>query len=125
MSQQIELCDLKGFYALPGVISGHPEDGKGQQLTNAAADTNTTATVISGKTYRVTALNTGGFLLGLSTTATVANIMWVCPLHESILIHIDPVQAGVQKGGDVTLNYQTDTNAGIAYLVELDEHSDN
>jgi len=125
MGHPIELSDDKGFFALPGVISGHPEDGKGQQLTNAAADTNTTATVISGKSYLVTAMATGGFLFGLSTTATVANIMWACPLYQTVLIHIDPVQAGVQKGGNVTLNYQTNANNGIAYLVELDEHSDN
>jgi hypothetical protein len=125
MGRMTQLCDDKGFYALPGIVGGQPVLAKGQTLTNAAADTNTTATVTSGKSYRVTCLNTGGFLFGLATTATAANIIWACALHQSILIHIDPVMAGVEKGGDVTLNYQTDTNDGMAYLVELAEWSDN
>jgi hypothetical protein len=125
MGQPVLLSDYKGFYALPGVASGHPVNGSSQQLTNVAADTNTTATVVAGKSYLVTAVTTGGFILGLATQATAANVMWVVPLGESRLVHIDPIQAGVSQGDNVTLHYATDTSSGIAYLVELAEHGDN
>lgn len=125
MSMPTELCDNKGFYALPGVPSGHPTNGSSQQLTNAAADTDTTATVVAGKSYMVTAYVTGAFVLGLADVTTAANVMWTAPLGFSRLVHIDPVQAGVSNGADVTLHYATSANDGIAYLVELAEHGEN
>lgn len=125
MAGPVELADDKGFYALPGVVNGHPTNGDAQQLTNATKDTDTTVTVEAGKSYLITALNTGGFVLGLADPTTAANVMWVVPLHETRLIHIDPVQASASMGGDVTLHFATDTNSGIAYLVELAEHDDN
>lgn len=125
MGHPIELSDDKGFYALPGVVSGHPVNGNSAQLTNASADTDTEQTVEAGKSYLVTALDTGGFILGLADVTTAANVMWVVPLYETRLVHIDPVQAGKAMGEDVTLHYATNANDGIAYLVELAEHGDN
>ena len=80
----------------------------GQTLTNASADTNTTATVVAGGMYAITALNTGGFLFGLATTATAANIIWAAALHKTAIIKI--------PAGYTVLHYQTDTNSGMAYL---------
>lgn len=125
MAGPVELADDKGFYALPGVVSGHPTNGDAAQLTNASAATDTEVAVEAGKSYLVTALNTGGFILGLADPTTAANVMWVVPLHTTRLIHIDPVQAGKAKGEAVTLHYATDTNNGIGYIVELAEHGDN
>ena len=108
-------ADNQGNRTSPDVGASQPVASQtAQQLTNAAADTNTTATVVEGKRYRFTALNTGGFIFGLATTATVGNIRWTCPVGETIEIQI-PV-------GYTTLHYQTDTNDGIGYLVELEQN---
>lgn len=88
--------------------AANPILASGQTLTNASADTDTSATVVAGATYAITALNTGGFLFGLATTATATNIVWACGLHHTAIIKI-PV-------GYTTLHYQTDTNGGMAYL---------
>ena len=81
------------------------------QLTNATKDTNTTATVVAGKRYRITALVTGGLYLGLADVTTAANVRWVCPLYQSIEIQI--------PYGITSLHYATDTNSAIGYLVEI------
>jgi len=83
------------------------------KLTQGSAGTNTIATVIAGKRYRFTAQKTGGFVFGLATVATgsEANIRWCAPLYESVEIQI--------PRGVTTLNYTTDTNSGVGYLVEL------
>lgn len=88
--------------------AANPILASGQTLTNAAADTNTEATVVAGGTYAITSLNTGGFLFGLATTATAANIVWACALYNTIVIKI--------PAGYTTLHYQTDANDGLAYL---------
>jgi len=82
-----------------------------QKLTNASADTNGSVTVTAGARYRFTATKTGSFLFGLATTATIGNIRWTCPLYGSIEIQI-PL-------GQTSLHFQTDTNNGIGYLVEI------
>jgi hypothetical protein len=125
MAGLVELSDDKGFYALPGVMNGHPTNGDAVKLTNAAADTDTTVTVEAGKSYLVTALKTGGFILGLADPTTAANVMWVVPLYGTRLVHIDPIQASKAMGEAVTLHYATDTNSGVGYIVELAEHGDN
>jgi hypothetical protein len=119
MGQMIELCDDKGFFALPGVVCGHPVGATGQALTNAAADTDTTVNVVAGRSYLVTALNTGGFYFGAKTVATAANVLWVCPLHKTVLIHIDEELFGVSRGDTVALHFATDTADGIGKLVQL------
>ena len=107
MSMNFE-CDNDG-HRMPN----HPDAANsilasGQTLTNAAADTNTEATIVAGATYAITALNTGGFLFGLADTETAANIVWACALHSTIIIKI--------PASYTTLHYQTDTVNGMAYL---------
>jgi len=82
-----------------------------QQLTQATAGTDTTATVEAGKRYRFTAYLTGGFRFGLATTATAGNIRWVCPIYQTIEIDIPATYT--------TLHYTTDVNSGVGFLVEL------
>jgi hypothetical protein len=119
MGQMVQLSDDKGFFALPGVVCGHPVGATGQALTNAAADTDGTVNVVAGRSYLVTALNTGGFYFGALTVATAANVLWVCPLHKTVLIHIDEELFGVARGDTVALHFATDTNDGIGKLVQL------
>lgn len=101
-------CDNDGNRMPVHPDSANPILASGQTLTNASADTDTTATIIAGATYAITALNTGGFLFGLATTATAANIIWACTLYRTVIIKI-PLSY-------TTLHYQTDTNNGMAYL---------
>ena len=81
------------------------------QLTNASANTETTATVVGGKRYRFTAYLVGGFYFGLATVATIGNTRWVCPLGKSIEIFI--------PAGYTTLHYATDTSNALGLLVEI------
>jgi hypothetical protein len=121
MAGMVQLQDDKGFYALPGMICGHPVAAKAQKLTNATADTDTTASVIAGKSYRVTAQKTGGFYLGIADVTTDANKLWCIPVGETAVVHMDEELFSASRGDTVTLHYATDTNAGVGYLVELAE----
>ena len=106
------LSDNTGNRSSPTPESSDPKETQtALKLTNGSADTNTTATVVVGKSYRFTALKTGGFYLGLADVTTAGNVRWVCPLYRSIEIKI-PI-------GSTTLHYATDTINGIGYLVEL------
>ena len=104
----VYLSDNNGNRMAPHVGMVDPVLASGQTLTNASKDTNTTATVVAGGIYAITAQEVGGFFFGLATIATAANIIWACPVRETIIIKI-PV-------GYTTLNYGCDTNDSIGYL---------
>jgi len=113
--------DNAGYNAAPSAEQSQPviasaDGATSQKLTNASADTNTTATVVAGARYRFSATKTGSFLFGLATTATATNIRWVCPLSASIEIQV-PI-------GYTTLHYQTDTNNGVGWLVRIKSQID-
>ena len=106
------LSDNSGNRSAPTPESSDPKQTQtAQQLTNASADTDTTATVSAGKRYRFTSLATGGFYLGLADVTTAGNVRWVCPLYHSIELKI-PI-------GSTTLHYATNADNGVGYLVEL------
>lgn len=110
--QEVFLSDNAGHRVAPaGAVD--PVQGTGQLLTNGTADTNTTATVIGGKRYVLTSLKTGAFYLGIADVTTPANVAWVCPLENEIIIVI--------PNGVTTLHYATDTVDGIGFLRELSE----
>ena len=100
-----------GGNRVPPAGAPDPVLASGQTLTNAAKDTNTTITVVAGAQYVLTAQEVGGFYLGLATTATAANIIWACPVRETIIIVIPK--------GVTTLHYSADTNDAIGYLRRL------
>lgn len=108
------LSDNAGNRSSPTPESSQPKTTQtAQKLTQASGGTNTQATVTAGQKYRFTAQIIGGFVFGLATVATgsEANIRWACPLGKTIEIKI--------PAGYTTLNYTTDTNNAIGYLVEL------
>ena len=89
-----------------------PVAGSGVQLTNETADTNGTTTVVAGATYVFTSSEVGGFLFSITgTTATAANVEWVCPIYQSIIIKIPE--------GVTTLNFLSNVNDGLGYLRKL------
>jgi len=108
---EIYHSDNMGNRVPPHANLADPELASGQTLTNATAATDTEATVVAGESYVITALTTGGFYFGLAAISTAANILWVCPLGQTIVIKI-PV-------GYTTLHYATNVNNGVAYMRKL------
>lgn len=115
MGNHVYLADNAGQRVVPGAVSSTPDiSTNSQQLTNAAANTNTTATVAAGRSYLLVPVATGGFYAGWATVATAANVKYVAALGSpGVVIHV-PI-------GKTTLNYATTANNGIAYLIPLDK----
>lgn len=109
---EIFLSDNSG-HRVPPADAPDPVQGTGQLLTNASADTDTSATVVGGKRYVFTSMKTGAFYFGVADVTTPANVAWVCPLEKTIIIVI--------PAGVTTLHYATDTINGKGYLRELSE----
>ncbi len=110
MGQEVYLSDNAG-HRVPPADAPDPVAASGQTLTNGTKDTNTTATVVAGQKYALTAQEIGGFYLGVADVTTAANIIWACPVGKTIIIVI--------PNGITTLNYATDTNSAIGYLRKL------
>lgn len=110
---EVFLSDNAG-HRVPPADAPDPVQGTGQLLTNAAADTDTSATVEGGKAYVFTALTIGGFYFGVAAVTTAANVAWVCPIGKTVIIVI--------PAGVTTLHYATDTINGKGYLRELSQN---
>jgi hypothetical protein len=116
MSAPVTSQDNIGFRTSPNPNSAQPVlTQTALRLTNAAANTNTTATVVAGARYRFTALITGGFYMGLADVTTAANVRWICPVRTTMEIQIPE--------GATTLHYATSSNNGIGYLVQIHQNS--
>lgn len=87
--------------------------GSGITLTDAATGADHTQAVIAGATYAFTCgpLASSTFTLGIAEILTAANILWVCPPSETIIIRI--------PDGQATLHYQSLANGGTGYLRRL------
>lgn len=110
---EVYLSDNAGHKSAPTPGCAHPKTTQtALRLTNATKNTDTSATVVAGKTYRFTSLEIGSFYFGLAAVTTTDNVRWVCPLYGEIIITI-PVDGGT------TLHYATHVDNGIGYLVEL------
>jgi len=107
----VYLSDNAG-HRVPTAGAPDPIAGSGQSLTNASDDTDTEATVVAGATYALTAQETGGFYLGVADVITdAANIIWACPVRETIIIVI-PI-------GITVLHYAGDADNAVGYLRKL------
>lgn len=88
-----------------------PVEGTGVLLYDATMGEDIEQAVEAGKTYRATASITGGFNFGIADVTNDGNVLWVCPLAQSILIKVPE--------GITTLHYEADTNAATGRLVEV------
>jgi hypothetical protein len=98
-----------------------PLAGSGQTLLDAASGADHELTgLVGGATYAATvvpgamadgALADSTFLFGLLTTATAANIGWVCTPGSTVVIQM-PI-------GSTSLHYQSLASGGTAYLRRL------
>ena len=111
------LQDNAGFNTSPHPGQSQPVAASGQQLTNGTADTTGNVTVEVGKRYRFVATEVGGFIFGMLDPATAANVIWACPIYQTIEIQ-------VPRGGGTTLYYQTNANDGLGYLTEIRQNTD-
>lgn len=107
---EVFLSDNAG-HRVPPAGAPDPVAASGQTLTQGTAGTDTEATVVAGATYAFTAQKTGGFMFGVATMATAANILWCAALYQTVTIVI--------PAGITTLHYTTDTNSGVGYLRKL------
>ncbi len=107
---EVYLSDNAG-HRVPPADAPDPVAASGQTLTHGAALANQTATVMAGAKYAFTSMLTGGFIFGVATTATAANIIWACPIYKTIIIVI--------PAGKTTLHWATNVIDGAGYLRRL------
>ncbi len=110
MNNHVVLSDNAG-HDVPPAGAPDPVAASGQTLTNGTKDTDTEATVVAGAQYALTAQEVGGFYLGVADVTTAANIIWACPVGETIVIVIPEAIT--------VLHYATDTANAIGYLRKL------
>ena len=78
-------------------------------------ETNTEVTVVAGALYAITSVD-GWFVFGIVTTGAAANIIWVCPQDQTIVIKI--------PSGYTSLHYQSGSDDRTAYLRRLTSPGD-
>lgn len=92
-----------------------PVAASGVTLTDAATGADHTQTVVGGATYAFTCnvdgTNDDTFHFGVADITAAANILWVCPPAQTIVIQVP---------ADVTsLHYQSLANGGSGWLRRL------
>ena len=82
--------DNSGNLIAPHPNAINPKAGSGITITtNGSQNTNDTDTVVSGATYAMTNIDgTDSVLLGLATTATAANVIWVIAPGQTVIVKI-------------------------------------
>lgn len=112
MTNAVYLLNNRGQNAPPGALDAAPVLSQtAQTATDATTGGDHTLTVTAGKAYLVAA--TQLFVFGVADVTTAGNVRWVCPANGAAVIHM-PL-------GYTALHYQSLTNAGIVYLIELVE----
>jgi len=109
------LSDNAGRRVPPDVCAGNPTPATGVTLTDAATGGDETETVVAGGLYAFTTTcdftNDDTFVFGVAAITTAANIVWVCPPGQTILISIPDTIT--------TLHYMSLTSGGVGYLRRL------
>lgn len=80
------LCDNSGNRIPPHPHMGDPTLASGIYLAptkDAGADED----VVAGAVYAIT-VRQGFFLFGIAATTTPANVIWICPANQTIVIKI-------------------------------------
>ncbi|MEN6534493.1 MAG: hypothetical protein ABFD89_12570 [Bryobacteraceae bacterium] len=112
MASAVRLLDNQGFNVPPGALGYTPVHGTGGVETDAATGGDHALTVTAGKTYMILATATAACIFGLATVATAANVAWMVPAGQAIVIAIPP--------GYSSLHYMALANGGGFYYTELD-----
>lgn len=108
---EVYSSDNAGHRVSPHANLSDPILASGLSAAAATAGADYTQTVVAGESYACTA-KTGMFLISATgVTSTAANIEWVCPVNETIVIKV-PV-------GVTTLYFEADTNTSTLYMRKL------
>lgn len=107
----VMLRDAVGNTVPPGVAGGHPVLASGITLTDAATGADHTETLVAGRTYKLMADATGGWVFGIATVATAANIIWFVPPSGVVCITMPP--------GYTVLHYMCLVNGGKCYIAKM------
>lgn len=106
---EMRLEELKLLNAdLVSALGASPMPGESQSLTNSSANTDGKVGVVPGATYVFTSLLTGGYYFGLADTQVAGNVLWCCPLYNTIIIKI-PAEYN-------ELHFATTTGSEVGYL---------
>jgi hypothetical protein len=113
MNHDVYLSDNVGNRVPPGVASGAPKLASGQTITDATTGgDHYDVTLTPGKTYKIMADATGGWLFGVAAVTSAANVLWFCP-PSGVMCFTMPL-------GYTALHYECLVNSGNCYLVEMD-----
>ncbi len=111
MNQEVFLSDNSGNRVPPDPHLADPVAASGATTSSGTAGADLTLTVVAGLTYIVTCIGTTGLFSISGVTSTAANIEWVCPADDTILIKI-PV-------GKTTLYFEGDTSTKNIYTRKM------
>jgi len=104
-------CDNHGNKMPNTPFTADPVLASGLSAAAATAGDDYTQTVEAGATYACTAL-VGSFLMSLTgVTSTAANIEWVCPKEQTIIIKVPT--------GYTTLYFEANTNSSTLYMRKI------
>lgn len=105
-------CDNSGNRIPPDVNAADPVAVSGVKLTDGTIDGEHSTTVVGGARYAFTCIDKKGMTFGIAAChSTMANVLWVCPLRETIIIAI-PLEI-------TSLYYNGLENAVYGYLRRL------
>lgn len=111
MSYEVFLSDNEGNRVTPGVPSGDPVLASGIKITDATIGADHTQTLVAGAMYQISATEVSGFIMGILTVATAANILWHVPRNGRLMFKM--------PSGQATLYYQGLTNSAVGYITRM------
>lgn len=113
MPGSVSFSDNAGYTVPPGALGYTPKAASGITITDASITSGDhTQALTAGKTYLIMATTTGGFVMGIATAATAANIIWLVPAGGVLCFHM-PL-------GYATLHFVGLVNDATGYIVELE-----
>ncbi len=112
MTGEFYSSDNKGNRVPPGVNCGDPVLASGIKITDGTIGADHTQTLVAGIMYQISATEVGGFIMGIATVATAANILFHVPRNGRLVFRM-PVDY-------TTLYYQGLTNSAVGYITRMD-----
>lgn len=111
MSNEIFLSDNEGNRVTPGVSSGDPVLASGIKITDGTIGADHTQLLVAGVMYQISATEVGGFIMGIATVVTAANILWHVPRNGRLMFKMPTDYA--------TLYFQGLTNSAVGYITRM------
>lgn len=103
--------DNSGNRVPPGTNCGDPVLASGLTITDATIGADHEQAILGATTYQISATEVGGFILGVATLATAANILWHVPRSGRLVFTV--------PRGYTSLFYQGLTNSAVGYITKM------